>query len=168
LVDGTRAYELARQGKSVVLASRSVVIYSIELQRYTYPELDVEIRCGKGTYVRSIARDLGESLGTGAYVKALRRTRIGSFTLADATPWEAAPQVALHPCLKAVSGLVQTTLNDDEIRRICLGQSITWKAREEGFGSQAALLDSMKELIGLGEYDPFHQRLRPIKVFRKP
>lgn len=171
LIDGTRAYELARKGKPVILPARSVVIYAVTEQRYAYPEVDVEIRCGKGTYVRSIARDLGESLQTGAYVKTLRRTRTGPFTLADALAWTATgaeAQRSLLPLLKAVSGFTQASLTDDECRRIGLGQSIAWKTGEKTPSSQIALLDANKELIGLGEYDLTHQRLKPIKVFRKP
>jgi tRNA pseudouridine55 synthase len=171
LVAGTRAYELARQGKEVALPPRPVVIYALVLRRYTYPELDVEIRCGKGTYVRSIARDLGEALQTGAYVKTLRRTRIGPFTLVDAVPWTASQseaQAAMLPLLKAISGFAQANLTDDECRRICLGQGIAWKTEEKVAAGEVALLDSKNEVIGLGDYDPTKHLLRPMKIFRRP
>jgi tRNA pseudouridine55 synthase len=171
LVDGTRAYELARQGKAVSLTPRSVTVYAITLQRYDYPELDVEIRCGKGTYVRSIARDLGNALQTGGYVKTLRRTRIGPFTLTDAVPWAATTaeaQAALLPLFKAVSGFPHANLSDDETRRICLGQTMAWSPGEKIAAGQVVLLDSKQELIGLGEYEPTKRRLSPIKIFKKP
>jgi tRNA pseudouridine55 synthase len=79
-VGGVRAHELARGGKAVALAARPVDVYAVRLIGYEWPHLDLEIDCGKGTYVRSIARDLGARLGCGALVQTLRRTRVGPFT----------------------------------------------------------------------------------------
>src|SRR5688572_19173855 len=76
-VSGARAYDLARRGREVSLAARRVRVDGIDLLRYDYPEADLEVRCGKGTYVRSLARDLGERLGCGGLVQVLRRTRVG-------------------------------------------------------------------------------------------
>src|SRR5205823_4343017 len=76
-VTGQRAYDLARRGEEVTLQPRKVQVYSIDIRRYDYPEVDLEVRCGKGTYIRSLARDLGELLGCGGLVQVLRRTRIG-------------------------------------------------------------------------------------------
>lgn len=75
---GKKLYELARKGQTVERAAVEVTV-SIELLRYSYPELDMRIVCTKGTYVRSIAHDLGVFLGCGAYLSALRRTRSGAF-----------------------------------------------------------------------------------------
>lgn len=80
-IDGRRAYDLARQGKDVKLEPRPVRVDAIRLIGYQWPHLDLEIDCGKGTYIRSIARDLGEALGCGGMVQTLRRTRIGEFTI---------------------------------------------------------------------------------------
>jgi tRNA pseudouridine55 synthase len=87
-VGGRRAYDLARQGKTVDLPPRPVQIYRMELLAYTWPTLSLRIDCGRGTYVRSIARDLGEALGTSGYLLELRRTRIGRFDLATAKTLE--------------------------------------------------------------------------------
>ncbi|QQE11163.1 tRNA pseudouridine(55) synthase TruB [Planctomycetota bacterium] len=87
-VDGKRAYKLARAGKDVKIEPRPVDIYSITIDRYTYPNLTLTIRCGKGTYIRSIARDLGNKLNTGGYLTALRRTQVGPFKVQDAHPIE--------------------------------------------------------------------------------
>lgn len=76
-VNGKRAYEEARKGKDPKLEARRVRIEEIRLESLSLPEADIRIRCGKGTYIRSIARDLGETLGTSAHLTALRRTRIG-------------------------------------------------------------------------------------------
>lgn len=84
LVDGQRAYELARAGKLDALPTRPVLIHDITLLAYDWPRVQLSIRCGKGTYIRSLARDLGEALGTGGYLAALRRTMIGSRRVEDA------------------------------------------------------------------------------------
>ncbi|MGE5608520.1 MAG: tRNA pseudouridine(55) synthase TruB [Bacillota bacterium] len=76
-VEGRPAYKLARKGQEVKLESRKVRIYGMELMDYQWPLLQVRIDCGRGTYIRSIARDVGESLGVGGYLVALRRTRVG-------------------------------------------------------------------------------------------
>jgi tRNA pseudouridine55 synthase len=78
-IAGRRAYDLARAGESVELKPRTVRIDDLALIDYHPPELQIRIDCGRGTYIRSIARDLGENLGTGGYLTALRRTRIGRF-----------------------------------------------------------------------------------------
>ncbi|MFI4862180.1 MAG: tRNA pseudouridine(55) synthase TruB [Phycisphaerales bacterium JB063] len=87
-VDGQRAYKAARAGEAVELKARPVRVDAIELLDYDWPTLELKITCGKGTYIRSIARDLGKSLGTGGYLTGLRRTASGQFTVADATPVE--------------------------------------------------------------------------------
>lgn len=83
-VSGQRAHELARAGKEVELRPRPVTIYSLRVAAYAYPKLEVEVECGSGTYIRSLGRDLAESLGTGAVMSALVRTAIGSCTTENA------------------------------------------------------------------------------------
>ena len=85
-VAGRRAYDLARGGAQVALEARPVNVYRIEVLSYAIPLLELAIECGRGTYVRSIARDLGERLGTGAYLTRLRRTRVGSYSINEAFP----------------------------------------------------------------------------------
>lgn len=84
LVDGQRAYDLARQGKLDALPTRPITIHAIDIAAYHWPILELDIRCGKGTYIRSLARDLGQALGTGGYLAGLRRTRIGRFSVEQA------------------------------------------------------------------------------------
>lgn len=79
-VAGRRAYDLARRGREPELAPRRVVVHRIELRGYEWPELRLFVECGRGFYVRSLARDIGEALGSGAYLTALRRTFVGPFT----------------------------------------------------------------------------------------
>lgn len=83
-IDGKRAYKAARQDKDIELKARKVSISAFEITRIEMPEADFRVACSKGTYIRSLARDIGESLGTGAHLTALCRTRIGQFHLRDA------------------------------------------------------------------------------------
>jgi len=78
---GKKAYELARKGKEVVMAPRNVVVHSIEVVKYDWPKLTIKVHCGKGVYIRSLARDIGQALGVGGYMSALERTRVGDYTL---------------------------------------------------------------------------------------
>lgn len=81
---GRRAYELAREGEEAPLAAKDITIYDFELLRFELPEIDFRIKCSKGTYIRAIARDFGEKLNSGAHLTALRRTRIGDYSVEDA------------------------------------------------------------------------------------
>ncbi|MCH7401738.1 tRNA pseudouridine(55) synthase TruB [Belliella kenyensis] len=83
-IDGKRVYESARKGIDVKIEARPVTVSAFEITRFELPEIDFRIVCSKGTYIRSIARDLGEALEVGAYMSALCRTRIGEFLLNDA------------------------------------------------------------------------------------
>ncbi len=83
-VNGKRAYELARKGEEVDLKKRKITITSFEITKFDLPLIDFKVVCSKGTYIRSLARDVGEALGTGAYLSALCRTRIGDFLLENA------------------------------------------------------------------------------------
>ena len=83
-VGGQRAYAMARRGEHVELAARKVRIDSIEVLGYTWPNLELRVRCGKGTYIRSLGRDIGAVVGAGGVLTALRRTRVGRFELAQA------------------------------------------------------------------------------------
>ena len=78
-INGQRAYKLARKGEAVELPARIVRVDSIELRRYDWPTLELTITCGKGTYIRSLARQIGQILSTGGYLTALRRTAIGPY-----------------------------------------------------------------------------------------
>ena len=77
-IEGTRAYEFARAGEQVEMRQSLVTIYDIELLECRLPELTIRVRCSKGTYIRSLAREIGEALSSGAYLTSLRRTRSGT------------------------------------------------------------------------------------------
>lgn len=82
-IDGKRAYDLARAGKEVVMKSNEIEIHSFTIDAQRFPEIDFEISCSKGTYIRSIAHDFGQKCESGASLIALRRTRSGAFSIAD-------------------------------------------------------------------------------------
>jgi len=169
LVQGQRAYSKARRGEEVVLAPRPVEVYRIDLLRYDYPQLDVEILCGKGTYIRSIARDLGAALQTGGYVSQLRRTRVGGFTMELVVPWDAASDEALarvQPLLSAVAGLPRVIATGEEVARLRLGQWLRGERSIENTGHVAILCGGA--LVGIGAYDPAQRVLRPTKMLQAP
>ncbi len=128
-VNGKRAYQLARQGKVVELASRPVTIYSLAIHRYEYPELVLDIECGSGTYVRSLGRDLAEALGTRAVMSGLVRTAIGEFQVDsavvpnDLTKENIACQM-LSP-LMALPSMPRQVLTTDEIDSVRHGRFIS-------------------------------------------
>ncbi|WP_418983522.1 tRNA pseudouridine(55) synthase TruB [Alistipes sp.] len=83
-IDGTRAYELARAGEEVEMKRAAVTIYELELLEYALPRIRIRVRCSKGTYIRSLAQEIGEALQSGAHLTSLRRTRSGGFTVGKA------------------------------------------------------------------------------------
>lgn len=91
-VDGKRAYDLARKGSDMQLEPKQIRIDSIELLEYELPKIKIRVTCGKGTYIRSLARDIGEALQSGAYLTALTRTRIGEYRIENCITPEAFPE----------------------------------------------------------------------------
>ena len=83
-IGGKKAYEFARAGKELEMKSRKITIYEIKILSYEHPKLILDIHCSKGTYIRSIAHDLGKALNSGAYLDGLRRTKIGDYSLEGA------------------------------------------------------------------------------------
>ncbi len=83
-IKGKRAFDYARNGEEVKLKAKRIVIRMITIEEFNLPELKLKVVCGKGTYIRSLARDIGKELNCGAYLTALKRTRIGSYSLDDA------------------------------------------------------------------------------------
>ena len=87
-INGRRAYDLARKGEAVEIPERQVTVFSLELLDYEYPNVRIRTHVSSGTYIRSLAVDIGALLGTGAYCSELRRTKVAEFDVADATPVE--------------------------------------------------------------------------------
>ena len=96
-IKGKKAYELARKGKKPELKPAEVTVHQIELLDYKWPVIKLKVHCGKGFYVRSLARDIGEKFGVGGYLSALQRTRVGHFSLERAITIEQADENKVLP-----------------------------------------------------------------------
>jgi tRNA pseudouridine55 synthase len=169
-VEGRRAYDLARAGSAVELAARPVTIRRIELQGYAWPRLELEIECGGGTYIRSIARDVGEALGCGGLVEVLVRTRIGPFALAEALDplglSAAALPGLLKPALDAVPDLPRLVLSAEEVAAVARGRSLELNRRpgELPPTGEVALVGPDGVLAAIAEADPGAGRVFPRRV----
>ncbi len=140
-MDGVRAYKMARDDKSFELASRSVEIFELAINKIELPDVHVRIHGSKGTYIRAIARDLGIKLGVGAYATSIRRTKSGSFSLSDAIPLDGLTKENLQAGLllgkDALGGLAavqfdkQNMLNAKHGRPLAAGLEL---AQEYGVG----------------------------------
>ena len=135
-IGGERAYDIARDGEEVVLQPRPVTIHSLTIVSSTADETVFEAECGKGTYVRAIARDLGRLLGCFGHVTALRRTRVGPFTEEDAVPLAyldaegAEPFSELLTVEAGLSELACVVVDRDAAARLRRGQSLILRGRD--------------------------------------
>ncbi|MCE5267765.1 MAG: hypothetical protein LLG00_07755, partial [Planctomycetaceae bacterium] len=154
-IAGRRAYKLARAGQTPELAMRPIEIYSIEVEAYDYPQLILEVACGSGTYIRSLGRDLAESLGTAAVMSALVRTAIGSFRIEDAVePQQLTTENWLgliQPPLRAIELLPRMQLSADDARRIRNGLPIN-VGQVVNLASESWQVDNLphKEIAAIG------------------
>jgi tRNA pseudouridine55 synthase len=168
-VEGRRAYKLARGGQPPQLAPRPIEIFAIEVNSYEYPELVLEVECGSGTYIRSLGRDLAESLGTAAVMSALVRTSIGSFRVEEAVdPRQLSGDnwtQSLQPPLRAVAQLPRLQLSAEEVRRIRNGLTIEAKGqggRGKGESTEVAALDPAGQLVAILT-EAANGQLRPLR-----
>jgi len=141
-IAGERAYDLARDGATVELAARRVTIYDLAIVAMEGDSTIFETRCGKGTYVRAIARDLGRALGCHGHVTALRRTRVGPFEETDAVPLEALedPAAAAAALRRVEAGLGELTrilVDRSDASRLRRGQSMLLRGADAPADGQA-------------------------------
>jgi len=176
-VAGRRAYKLARAGKCPDLPARIVSIHSMELVRYAYPDLEIEVCCGAGTYLRALARDIGSALGVGGYCLRLRRTAVGEFRLDQAKAVDELDLAAdLVGPVAAVQSLPKVSLDDDDAALIATGRPVrlhavcppapssTAEAEGPSHG-EVAVLDGDGRLIALASLQDDRRTVRPTKVF---
>jgi tRNA pseudouridine55 synthase len=169
-LDGQRAHDLARQGKDVSLAARPVRIDAIRVTAYEWPFLDVEVDCGKGTYIRSIARDVGANLGCGGLVQMLRRTRVGPFTAEQGIGLDVdQASVKLLPLELAATGLPQVVIEKGDAKNLFNGQAVRVPPRtgHRGGAITVAVMAPGKKLIAIGE-DNGAGVIRPVTVLTNP
>jgi len=131
-VGGRRAYDMARQGEEVELAPRKIQVHHLEVLEWAPPEVVVDVHCSSGTYVRSLANDMGNALGTGAYLVGLRRTKSGRFSLRDATPLRKLQESFqagnwyqfLIPAAEALADWPAVELNPDDVEEVRHGHRV--------------------------------------------
>ena len=169
-VGGRKLYELARQGANLDIPERFVTIYRLDLTAWHPPEATIVVECSKGTYIRSLARDLGEAVGTGAMLANLVRTRAGLFSLATSIPIGALSdrleqhgwaRIALHPDHVLVSAEI-VVLDTEQEARWFNGLPIAEKAD----GPVVRVYDSRRDWIGIGMVDGAEGLIRPKRVIR--
>lgn len=154
-VDGRRAYERVRAGEHVDLKAREVTVSRFEIfeerRSKDIIDLDVVVDCSSGTYIRALARDLGESLGVGGHLTALRRTRIGPFDVTDAVVIDAlADATTLTPAHAAAQILQPLEVSADDARDLRHGKRLADQASRLD-GAVAAAIDPNGELVGIIE-----------------
>ncbi|MEN5083939.1 tRNA pseudouridine(55) synthase TruB [Bosea sp. TWI1241] len=155
-IAGERAYDLARDGEEVTLEARPVEITALRIVSHDGETTTFEAECGKGTYVRAIARDLGIALGCLGHVAHLRRTRVGPFTLEDAVevePLRAGPEAAEEALMPVEAGLQlipEIVVHRDAALRLKRGQSVLLRGRDAPVETDAVYVTSGGVLIATG------------------
>ncbi|HET6651716.1 MAG TPA: tRNA pseudouridine(55) synthase TruB [Nocardioides sp.] len=161
-VDGKRAYARVRSGEQVELAARRVRIDAIEVHAVRGDDVDISVSCSSGTYIRAIARDLGDALGVGGHLVALRRTAVGPYRIEDAHTLEKlADDVAVLPIAEAARAAFPTlVLDDDQATDVRFGRKLTVQLPAEG---PVALLTGDGEFLAL--YEQSGEQARAVAVF---
>jgi len=169
-VKGRKAYEMAREGEEVDLAPRIINVYSLEVLEWAPPEAVIDVYCSSGTYVRSLANDLGKALGTGSHLVGLRRTKSGRFTLRDAVPLRRLQESFdagnwyrfLIPAAEALADWPMVELDADQVELIRHGHRIPAEPDQKGW---VRGVSQQGDLVGLLEIDEETREWQPRKVF---
>ena len=167
-VAGTPAHYRARRGEEVELAPISVVVHTLDLLAWDPPALELDVRCSAGTYVRTLARDLGEKLGTGAHLRSLRRTEVGAFRVTDALDLDTLhdPDAVARAWIKppaALAHLPHVQVGADDAARLAFGQSVPFDAAQNAAADGPLVVLLGDELVAIAERAG--ERLMPRKVF---
>jgi tRNA pseudouridine55 synthase len=169
-IGGRKAYEMAREGEEVNLEPRVIQVYSLELLEWDPPEAVVDVFCSSGTYVRSLANDLGNALGVGAHLVGLRRTKSGRFTLRDAVPLRRLQEAFvagdwykyLIPAAEALADWPMVELDGDEVELVRHGHRVQADSGSKGW---ARGVSEQGDLVALLEVDEESSEWQPRKVF---
>lgn len=169
-VQGRKAYEMAREGEEVDLAPRTIHVYSLEMLEWAPPEAVIDVFCSSGTYVRSLANDLGAALGCGAYLVGLRRTKSGRFTLRDAVTLRRLQESFasgdwyryLIPAAEALGDWPMVELDGDQVELIRHGHRIPAEPDAKGW---VRGVSQQGDLVALLELDEATHEWQPRKVF---
>lgn len=166
-INGKKMYEYARAGERVERQPRPVTIHEIILKKYEYPTLKISVTCSTGTYIRSIARDIGEILGTGAYCSQLTRTAIGKFELKNSYTIESLPKVIhsrIIPMEQLVSHIPSITCSANDVAKYKQGKMGECDETIP-INTSIALLDEDKKLFGIAVRETEGKILKPKKIF---
>ncbi len=163
-INGKAAYHRARAGEVLDMPPRQVQIFALRLNKFAWPKATLHIHCGSGTYIRSLAHDLGQRLGTGALLSRLTRTRVGNFSLNQAIPLRSIRPEKILPLLDGLT-LPQFNLTAAEAAKLRLGQKIAYPARASGANEMlmAGLLEN--KIVAILELEAGKRALKPVKVF---
>jgi tRNA pseudouridine55 synthase len=169
-VDGEKAYDRARKGEEVDLEPRLINVYHLDLLEWAPPEVVVDVKCSSGTYVRSLANDIGEALGIGAHLVGLRRTSSGQFTLRDSISLRRLREAfdtgtwAQHliPAAEALSDWYTIELDGETLEKVRNGHRIP---AEDGATGWARAISEQGDLVALMEVVEEDQEWQPRKVF---
>ena len=169
-VDGERMYAAARRGEAVERKPSTVTIHSIRVLSIDLPDVVFVVECGAGTYIRAIARDVGEALGVGGHLRALRRTRVGIHSVEGAVPLEALGdeervRAAVIPPLEAVSHMPRLVVDESGIAALRHGRAVP-AADDLPEARPVAIASAEGELLAIGERAG--REVRPRKVFVRP
>jgi tRNA pseudouridine55 synthase len=155
-LEGRRAYRLARRGEAIELAPRPVHVYELEIEHYEYPELRLRIRCGRGTYVRSLGRDLAGQLGTAAVMADLVRTAVGPFRNDQGLQADLLSEVTINdhllPATAAVSELPRAILTSEQVAHLSRGGLISLEelnAQRAHPAAEFAAIDHQGKLVAI-------------------
>jgi len=170
-VKGRKAYEMAREGEEVELQPRKIKVYNLELLEWAPPEAVIDVYCSSGTYVRSLAHDLGEVLGCGAHLVGLRRTKSGRFTLRDAVPLRKLREAFelgtwyqyLIPAADALSDWPALELTHEQVEAVRHGHRVPGEPPEKNTWARG--VSEQGELVALLEWVPESNEWQPRKVF---
>lgn len=171
-IKGEKAYEIARRGEEVDLEPRMIQVHELELLDWDPPEAVIDIQCSSGTYVRSLAHDLGEKLGCGATLTGLRRTKNGSFGLRDAVSLRKLQEAFtngdwyqyLIPAAEALGDWYTVELTVEQVDEMRHGHRVPAVDVVEP-GKWARAVSQEGELVALVEYDSATNEWQPRKVF---
>jgi|UniRef100_A0A7C3Z0B8 tRNA pseudouridine55 synthase len=171
---GERLYKLARRGEGVEVPPRKVTIYRLEIVAAVLPEVTFRVECSKGTYIRTLAHDLGRALGCGAHLSALRRLAVGPFSLEEAWPLEQIEKMThpaegeryLIPLAHCLRGFAAVQVDPHQARRLTQGQALPWREHRPINGEKVRVVaEGNLVAVAAVRRQGAGQVLAPVRIF---
>lgn len=178
-VNGKKLYELAREGKVIERKPRPITIYQLDILEIDLPKIRLRISCSKGTYIRSLCRDIGEKLGCGGCMEQLIRTRVGEFKLEETLPLEQVENLTkageieekIKPVDELFSEYPAIVLTEESDQKLAYNgnplslRNLTLPPADQKEGRWIRLYDREKKFIGIYQYRSEKRRITPVKMF---